>query len=244
MRISLIAVLVALLLVAGLGADVLGLKETGKDDSYLGELVRLLGPAAGDFSTQPQPQEWKRPSLGPEVRVTEFLPNGDFEDGPSQWTEVSLNGWDLILNAIDLPVAPHSVNWAVWLGGDFDEIAYVEQRVKVPDSSPEFKYWHWIASEDICGYDFGGVVVNSSIVIDVYNLCDDNDTNGWVLHSVNLAAYAGQTIDIQIRAETDGSLNSNLFVDDVFFEFDAPVGGLFSDGFEFGDTSAWSSTVE
>ena len=41
------------------------------------------------------------------------------------------------------------------------------------------------------------------------------NTGGWVTHSVNLSAYAGQTVALQIRVETDSSLNSNLFVDDV-----------------------------
>jgi len=241
MRNPLIAVLGALLLVAALSADVLQLREVEENDSPMAmvEQARLLGPA----TTRLQPRDWKSPVLAPEATATELLPNGDFESGPSQWTEVSLNGWDLILDTTDLLVTPHSGNWAAWLGGDFDEIAYIEQEVTVPSSAPYFKYWHWIASEDFCGYDLAGVVVNSTIVVDTYSLCDDNDTGGWVLYSVNMAAYAGQTIDIQIRVETDDSLNSNLFVDDVFFEFDAPAGAIFSDGFESGDTSAWSSTV-
>ena len=81
-------------------------------------------------------------------------------------------------------------------------------------------YWHWIASEDLCGYDFGGVLINSTVV-DVYDLCSSTNTGGWVKHVVNLSAYAGQSVSLQIRAETDDSLNSNLFVDDVSFQASA-----------------------
>lgn len=148
------------------------------------------------------------------------LVNGDFESGPTGWVEYSRNGWDLILPASSLPVTPRSGNWAVWLGGDHNEISYTQQQVTVPASSPYLSYWHWIASEDWCGYDFGGVIINSTVV-DVYNLCSSTNTGGWVKHVVNLSAYAGQSVSLQIRAETDSSLNSNLFVDDASFQTSA-----------------------
>jgi hypothetical protein len=83
---------------------------------------------------------------------------------------------------------------------------------------PYLVYWHWIASEDDCGYDFGGVVINESVVVEGYELCNAKNTNGWLRRAVNLSAYAGQTVWVEIRAETDDSLNSNLFVDDVSLE--------------------------
>jgi uncharacterized repeat protein (TIGR01451 family) len=148
--------------------------------------------------------------------------NGDFESGPTDWVEYSTHGWDLIVQALQLPgtVTPHSGNWAVWLGGEYDDISYIQQQVNVPTGNSYLAYWHWIASEDACGYDFGGVLVNSTVV-DVYNLCIPYETGGWVKHVVNLGSYAGQTVLLQIRAETDSSLNSNLFVDDVAFQASA-----------------------
>jgi hypothetical protein len=146
--------------------------------------------------------------------------NGDFESGPTGWVEYSLNGWDLILSVPAFPVTPHSGSWAVWLGGDDDEISYVQQQVTVPAGSPYLAYWHWIGSDDTCGYDFGGVIIDSTVV-DVYNLCSSANTGGWVKHVVNLSAYAGQSVSLQIRAETDSSLSSSLLVDDVSFQASA-----------------------
>ncbi|MFN2139673.1 MAG: hypothetical protein ACK2U5_04280, partial [Candidatus Promineifilaceae bacterium] len=40
-------------------------------------------------------------------------------------------------------------------------------------------------------------------------------TEGWVLREVDLSAYAGKTVLLTFFAETDSSLNSNFFVDDV-----------------------------
>jgi hypothetical protein len=160
------------------------------------------------------------------------LVNGNFESGSTGWTEHSYQGYALILPGSSLPggVTPHGGNWVAWLGGADNEISYVRQQVTVPVGSPFLGYWHWIASLDSCGFDFGGVIVNDATVVDVYNLCTSTNTGGWVKHVVNLSAYAGQTVSLQIRAETDISENSNLFVDDVAFQAaasprDAPLSG-------------------
>jgi hypothetical protein len=145
------------------------------------------------------------------------ITNGDFESGEAGWTEYSLNGWDLILPTDDLTVTPHSGSWVVWLGGDYNEDAYIEQQVTVSASSPYLAFWHWIASEDYCGYDFGGVRINNTTVSQ-FDLCSSTNTEGWVKRTVNLSAYSGQTVSLQIRVATDSSYNSNLFIDDVSFQ--------------------------
>jgi hypothetical protein len=158
------------------------------------------------------------------------IQNSDFELGPGfGWTEYSTHGWDLIINEsgpLSFPgsVTPHSGSWAVWLGGEDDEISYIEQSVPVPSSDPVLVFWYWIASGDACGYDFGGVMVDTA-VIDAFHLCADANTGGWVMRMVDLSAYAGQTVQLQIRAETDSTINSNLFVDDVALASSATVSG-------------------
>jgi hypothetical protein len=51
-----------------------------------------------------------------------------------------------------------------------------------------------------------------------------------VTHSINLSAYAGQLVTLQIRVETDSSINSNLFIDDVSLQSSAsalgPIHGI------------------
>ncbi len=141
--------------------------------------------------------------------------NGDFEAGSTGWLEYSTHGWPLIVDS--LPITPHSGGCAAWLGGDYDDISRIQQEITVPVSSPYLAYWHWIASQDTCGYDFGSVIINASVV-DVYALCEATNTGGWVKHVVNLNAYAGQSVSLQIRAETNSSLNSSLFADDVSFQ--------------------------
>ncbi|MCX8062477.1 MAG: hypothetical protein N3D16_07835, partial [Anaerolineales bacterium] len=148
-----------------------------------------------------------------------LLPNGNFEQGRVIWQESSQKGYAILYNISQTSNAapPHSGNWAAWLGGALGEISSIQQSVTIPPEKPILSYWHWIASEDSCGYDFGGVLVNNS-VIDMYALCDDQDTHGWTLHAVDLSAYKGQTVFLEIRAETDDLYNSNLFIDDVGFQ--------------------------
>jgi len=150
---------------------------------------------------------------------TQNLINGDFETGATGWTEYSSHGWDLIISA-DFPgsITPHGGSWAVWLGGDLDDVSYIEQQVTVLPSVPYLAYWHWIASADVCGYDVAKVIVDATNVVDTYDLCSSSETGGWVMRVVNMSAYAGQTVSLQLRVETDASDNSNLFIDDVVFQ--------------------------
>ena len=182
-----------------------------------------------------------RASEAPVARATEdlqLLPNGDFEQGSVVWTEFSQVGWYTITNTPFLPVDPHGGNWLAWLGGADDEVNYIEQEIDVPASVTGLSFWYWLASDDVCGFDFGWLKVDGAIV-EQYDLCTDSDTDTWVLREVDFSAYAGQTVTLRFQADTDASNNSNFFVDDVAFD----IPGIFADGFESGDTSAWSGTV-
>lgn len=144
------------------------------------------------------------------------IANGDFESANTVWTEYSSHGWNLITTSFPGEVAPHSGSHAVWLGGDYDDVSYIEQQIPVYLPCSVLTFYHWIASQDICGFDEGSVRINGTVVR-TYQLCEIRNTSGWVVDSIDLSAYAGQTVTLQIRTETDGSLNSNLFIDDVSF---------------------------
>ena len=154
-----------------------------------------------------------RGAIGPKQLV-----NGDFESGRTGWTEYSAKGAELIYQATDLPISPHGGTWAAWLGGLLDETSHIEQQVTVSARSPYLSYWHWIGSQDSCGHDFAGVLIDGATVVDQYDLCESKKTGGWAKHVVDLSAYAGQSISIRIRVETNSSNNSNLFVDDIAFQ--------------------------
>ncbi|MCG7853735.1 MAG: hypothetical protein MIO92_14545, partial [Methanosarcinaceae archaeon] len=141
------------------------------------------------------------------------------------WTSSSYQGWEVIVDSFPGSITPRSGSYAAWLGGDFDEINYVQQQVTISALAPYLVYWHWIASEDICGHDYGGVLINDSVE-DIYDLCSTNNSGGWVKHTVNLSSYSGQSVTLQIRADTNETLNSNLLIDDVSLQASASSSGL------------------
>lgn len=151
------------------------------------------------------------------------IPNGDFESGRTVWTEYSSGGYDLINISGTFPsyLTPHSGSYAVWQGGAHNEISHIQQQVTVPTTCPILSFYHFITSEDIhCGpgYDIGFTRINGTDVVDTVNLCMSTVTNGWVVKSVDLSAYAGQTVLLQIGVTTDSYDHSHWFIDDVSFK--------------------------
>ena len=144
--------------------------------------------------------------------------NGDFEAGRTAWGEYSSNGYQLILPSNQLSgLPPHSGSWAVWLGGDYYEDSILSQLFTVPADAQVLRYWLWIASSDYCNvdYDIAGVFLNNDVV-DAFYLCEPMNTGGWTYRTINVTGYVGQPVTLEIAAFTDGSFNSNLFIDDVF----------------------------
>ncbi|MCA9867004.1 MAG: hypothetical protein KIS95_10045 [Anaerolineae bacterium] len=141
--------------------------------------------------------------------------NANFEAGRTGWVDTSTDGGAVIRT--DQPVAAHSGVWVAWLGGARNNISTISQQVTVPASAPILSYYHYIASADACGYDKAVVFANLTQITS-YQLCSSQNTHGWVRKVIDLSAFANQSIMLQIRVETDGTLNSNLFVDDVAFQ--------------------------
>jgi len=141
--------------------------------------------------------------------------NGNFESGSDgSWNEYSSNGWPLILDTSDLPASPHGGNWAAWMGGDSDETSILSQQVTIPSNGTTLNYWYWGASEDYCGYDYAYVRFGAT-TLGTHDLCGFNNTGGWTSQQINVTSWQGQSVELRFVVETDGSLNSNFFLDDV-----------------------------
>ncbi len=140
--------------------------------------------------------------------------NPGFELGQVSWTEYSSGGWDLIWQSGSTPVAAHGGSWLAWLGGADNETGRLSQTITISGTAPYFHFWYYAASEDVCGYDFFRVRVNSSEIFNI-SLCSNNNTGGWSQAVLNLAGMVGTGKTITFEVTTDGSLNSNLFLDDI-----------------------------
>jgi bacillolysin len=153
-----------------------------------------------------------------------IIVNGGFEDGPGVgWTESSSNHRELI----DKTGPTHSGAWRAWLGGADNVRSEINQRFTVPPGGGQLSYWYRISSTDLCGYDYGYVAVNNR-VLKTYRLCRSRATSRYVQDSVNLAAYAGQTVTLRFLAITDSSYVSSLYIDDVSFSRGVALGGRLS----------------
>jgi hypothetical protein len=65
------------------------------------------------------------------------------------------------------------------------------------------------------------------------------DPQDWLNSIVDIDAYAGQTVQFRFRSTTDSSVSHpGWWVDDVVVRYCSSL--IFGDGFETGDTSAWS----
>jgi hypothetical protein len=148
--------------------------------------------------------------------------NGDFESGPVGWTEYSLRNWPLIVTYPDIPqgLVPQSGSWIAWLGGGNNEVAYLRQEVTVPTANPYLSYWYWSNSEDACGYDQAYLRINNED-IQTHELCASANTSSWISQVEDLGAYAGQSVNLEFGIETDSTLRSSFFLDDVAFQASA-----------------------
>lgn len=158
---------------------------------------------------------------------TGSLINGNFESQSLGWTESSSGGYDLIVNDFGTnAVTPHGGSWAAWLGGATNEESILSQTITVPAATPYLHFWYWIGSEDICGWDYFYIRMNDANV-HTRTLCEDTNTNGWAQGVVDLRSYAGTSNILRFRVTTDGTVNSNLFLDDIFFSSSATAGSEF-----------------
>jgi subtilisin family serine protease len=154
---------------------------------------------------------------------TSYLSNGNFEAGDTGWFQYSLRGYPLIVDRTYAGMkTPYEGDWAVWMGGDYGEIAYIQQEVLIYSSNPYLTFWHWIESEETgCNVDNVEIMVNTASV-ETFGLCLAHNTGGWIQHNVDLSAYVGGKATLVVRVATDYTLNSNYFIDEVAFN-ESPV---------------------
>lgn len=153
--------------------------------------------------------------------------NADFELGPNgNWTEESSNfgSGSLIYQSSKLPDpvrAHNNSNYAAWLGGAAYETSTLWQTVEIPKGYPSLSlgYWYWIASkESNCANDTGYLKVlfdGSEQASFEHDLC--GNTNEWKYIKRDISAYTGKIVTFKFIAILNGSVNSNFFIDDVYF---------------------------
>lgn len=166
------------------------------------------------------PTPTETPTPLPDV-CTDQVVNGSFEAGGANWLQSSSIGFTLICNdnLCRTDLNPRSGEHLAWLGGANRERSLVQQTVPVPGGAPAIlRYWYWVDSEDVCGYDFGYVQVESNGVVATlhrHDLCTTQRTGQWVQGQVDVSQYAGQSVTVSFVANIDSWYRSSLLIDDI-----------------------------
>lgn len=148
------------------------------------------------------------------------IENGDFELGDNgDWTVYSSGEYLLIMDDVALmPLTPRSGSWLAWMGGVPDEDSRISQAVNLPSGGPAYlRYYYQIVSDkSMCNADWMYFQVGAT-ALQSRGLCTAENTADWIADSVDLSAYAGQTITITFQVTTDSNDvdMSSFFIDDV-----------------------------
>jgi hypothetical protein len=169
-------------------------------------------------SSPNQPYDLYLPIIASGFSPLPAIQNGDFELGDNgDWTVYSSGDYFLIQNEL-LPLAPHSGDWLAWMGGVPDEDSRISQGVTLPTGGPVYlRYYYQVDSSDLasCTRDWMYFLVGTTQLASL-GLCDATTTVSWVPGTVNLSAYAGQTITVTFQVSTSlAGMGSSFFVDDV-----------------------------
>ena len=142
--------------------------------------------------------------------------NADFEQGRNVgWQESSTSGAPIVWNAGLYGPPAHSGNWMAYLGGLNSETSTLSQTLTIlPDTKMVF--WYRIVSVYSCGTSFGRILFNSTVVKS-WDLCSASNTNTWIMDTVDLSDFAGQTGTLQFVSQTTQTNYSAWLIDDIIF---------------------------
>ncbi len=137
--------------------------------------------------------------------------NGGFESGTSPWT-----GSTATIGAHS-GQAPHGGTRFAWLGGNGStSTESISQTVTVPSGCTQASLVYWLHIDtDESGsraYDRFTVKAGGTTLATLSNV---NAGSGYVQRSVDLSAYAGQTVTLTFTATEDYTLQTGFLLDDV-----------------------------
>ena len=143
------------------------------------------------------------------------LVNGGFESGPgSGWTQTSSGGSTLIGTS-----KPRTGAYGAWSGGFDRATETLRQTVTVP-AGGTLSYWWQVTSAET------GTAVHDRMQVRVLNpagavlatprtLSNASTKGVWTRDALSVAAYAGQSVQVEFRTTTDASKPTSFYVDDV-----------------------------
>ncbi|MFD1079098.1 M4 family metallopeptidase, partial [Longispora fulva] len=172
--------------------------------------------ATGNATPSPTPSATKPPTPSPSPTQggtcnAQLVGNGGFESGTSPWT-----GDTGVIQAGGTVQPAHGGTRIAWLGGNGSaKTEQVSQSVTIPAGcKASLKFYLHIETQERGStvYDKFTVLAGSTALTSLSNV---NAAAGYVLRTVDLSAYAGQTVTLKFTETEDYSLKTSFVVDDV-----------------------------
>lgn len=144
--------------------------------------------------------------------------NGGFETGSlSGWTIEGTNPAPSVTST-----APHSGSFAALLGTDAGGEPLGDGsmfQAFAVGAGGTLSFWHQDFTTDTISFDWQDAYIRSStgtVLQTIFHLCDN--TNGYVQTTVNMAPYAGQTVQLAFLVHQDGfGDDTSMRIDDVTY---------------------------
>ncbi len=143
--------------------------------------------------------------------AAQLILNGGFESGTSPWT-----GSTGVIGT-SIGQVPRSGTRYAWLGGNgYTATEAISQTVTIPSgcTSAVLTYWLHIDTSEYwaLAYDVFTIKANGTTVASLSNM---NAATGYTQRTVNLGAYAGQTVTLTFTGTEDAYLQTSFVLDDV-----------------------------
>lgn len=153
---------------------------------------------------------------GPQVACRELLVNGDFETGPSGWTQTSAGGYDLISQ-----FNPRGGLRGAYLAGANDADDQLSQPVLLPADaiSLTLRLWWSLESEEppvpadtliLSLLQPGGVLLT-----ELWRVDNTAAPGVWDETTFDLTAYASQSVIVRFQARSNSFDLTDFYLDDL-----------------------------
>ncbi|WP_266159490.1 Ig-like domain-containing protein [Dyella silvatica] len=149
---------------------------------------------------------------------TELIQNGGFESGTASWTASNTS---IISNGSG--ESAHSGSWYAWLDGyGSTHTDYIRQKITIPASAKKVTLDFFLHIDTAETTTTATNDTLSAQVLDASNKYTTLATwsnldasSGYVEHTVDLSAYAGQTIQVNFYGKENSSKQTSFVIDDV-----------------------------
>lgn len=158
-------------------------------------------------------------------RLRQLLVNGNFDSAPVGvgWTQRPSNAAFPIVTVPPSGIATASAPNLAWLGGAANAVDEMWQDVVVPIGATNLEVLgkRMIGTQELFPLAADTLTIalrdtNNNLLATIVSLSNEDESEAYVPFAFPLAnSHAGQTLRVHVRSQTDGSWNTNFFIEDL-----------------------------